>query len=78
MNPELDSVLGVADGTLQEFFLIWGDGTSLQPAEVENEYASLRAAVQRGKTYYAIVHRTDEQGLDYAFCAAAIMAGPHP
>jgi hypothetical protein len=74
-HPELDSVFGVADGALQEFFLVWGDGTSLQPAEVENEYASLRAAVQRGKTYYAIVHRTDEQGLDYAFCAAAIMAG---
>jgi putative glycosyl hydrolase-like family 15 (GHL15) protein len=74
-HPELDSVFNVADGALQEFFLVWGDRTSLQPAEVENEYESLRAAVQRGKTYYAIVHRTDEQGLRYAFCAAAIMAG---
>jgi hypothetical protein len=74
-HPELDSVFGVTDGALQEFFLVWGDGASLQPAELEHEYASLRAAVGRGKTYSAIVHRTDEQGLRYAYCAAAIMAG---
>jgi hypothetical protein len=74
-HSELDSVFGVADGALQEFFLVWGDGASLQPAEVEREYASLRAAVRQGRTYYAIVHRTDVQGLRYAYCAAAIMAG---
>jgi hypothetical protein len=67
----------VADGALQEYFLVWGDGASLDPSQIENEYASLLAAVRDGKTYYAIVHRTDAQGLRYAFCATAIMAGAH-
>jgi hypothetical protein len=74
-HPELNDVLRVADGALQEFFLVGGDGASLDPSQIENEYVSLRAAARSGKTYYAIVHRTDAQGLKYAFCATAIMAG---
>jgi hypothetical protein len=57
---------------------MWGNGQSLAPSAIENEYASMRHELAAGKPYYGIVHRTDVQGLRYVFCGAAIRGGDHP
>jgi hypothetical protein len=74
----LDKAADALDGGNQEFFLMWGNGQSLAPSAIENEYASMQHELAAGKPYYGIVHRTDVQGLQYAFCGAAIMGGDHP
>jgi putative glycosyl hydrolase-like family 15 (GHL15) protein len=77
-QPALDGAADALDGGNQEFFLMWGNGQSLAPPAIENERPSMRHELAAGKPYYGIVHRTDVQGLRYAFCGAAIMGGDHP
>lgn len=77
-HTNLNDVLPSTSGAMNEFFLTYNNAATQLAGQIENEYASMQAATQAGKIYYGIVHRTDVQGLKFAFCAAAIMGGDHP
>jgi hypothetical protein len=77
-HSELDAVLPYTSGANNEWFLTYNSAGGQTPAQIEHEYNSMRSAITQGKVYEGIVHRTDVQGLKFAFCAAAIMGGDHP
>jgi hypothetical protein len=77
-HPEDDAAGIVGSGAMNEYFLTYDNATPQTPAQVENEYRSLRSLAASGKTYYGVVHRADSQGLRFAFCAGAIMGGDEP
>jgi len=77
-QPSLDGVLPYTSGANNEWYLTYNNAATQSAAQIEREYASMRSAISQGKVYEGIVHRTDVQGLKFAFCAAAIMGGDHP
>jgi hypothetical protein len=77
-HPEEDAAAIAGSGAMNEYFLTYGNAAPQTPAQVENEYRSLRNLAASGKTYYGVVHRADRQGLRFAFCAGAIMGGDEP
>jgi hypothetical protein len=77
LHTNLNSIISNTDGGNNEYYLMWNGAGVQDPATIENEYSEMQTVINAGKTYYGIVHRTDLQGLRFAFCAAAIMGGDH-
>jgi hypothetical protein len=73
-EPDLNTFSDNASGGLTEWFMTWNGGSAQAISEIENEYASIRNSITKGKLYFGITHSTTLT--KYSFCAAAIMGEP--